>query len=260
VLVPPDPEAAFRGIRDAVERGDIPREQLDRSVRRILRAKARMGLFRRREVDLMAIPAEVGGRQRAQTALEVAARGLTLIKDERSSVPVVVRPEARVLYVSLVDYASGWREGAPARTLVAELRKRVTSLTAIEVSDRTPAAELDLVRALGRDAELVVIATFVRVAAYSGRIDLSAPQTALLEELAAVPSRPTVTLVFGNPYLALLAPKLPAVLVTYEFGDAVEEAAVQALFGEAPIGGKLPIELPGLFSIGHGLERARQVK
>ncbi|HEY7515731.1 MAG TPA: glycoside hydrolase family 3 N-terminal domain-containing protein, partial [Vicinamibacteria bacterium] len=257
VLVPPDPEAAFRGIRDAVERGDIPREQLDRSVRRILRAKARMGLFRRREVDLMAIPAEVGGRQRAQTALEVAARGLTLIKDERSSVPVVVRPEARVLYVSLVDYASGWREGAPARTLVAELRKRVTSLTAIEVSDRTPAAELDLVRALGRDAELVVIATFVRVAAYSGRIDLSAPQTALLEELAAVPSRPTVTLVFGNPYLALLAPKLPAVLVTYEFGDAAEEAAVQALFGEAPIGGKLPIELPGLFSIGHGLERAR---
>src|SRR5262245_52855657 len=90
VLVPPDPEAAFRGIRDAVERGDIPREQLDRSVQRILRAKARMGLSRRRDVDLMAIPAEVGGRRRAQTALDVAARGLTLVKDDRSSVPVVV--------------------------------------------------------------------------------------------------------------------------------------------------------------------------
>src|SRR5262245_23140044 len=235
VLVPPDPEAAFRGIREAVDRGEISREQLDRSVRRILRAKARLGLSRRRDVDLMAIPAEVGGRKRAQMALEVASRGLTLLKDERSSLPLKVRREARVLYVSLVDYASGWREGAPARTLLAELRKRCSAVTAVEVSDRTPASELDLVRALGRDAELVVVGTFVRVAAYSGRSDLSPAQIALLEELAVLPSRPAVTLVFGNPYLALLAPKLPAVLVTYEFGDAVEEAAVKALFGEAPI-------------------------
>ncbi len=131
-------------------------------------------------------------------------------------------------------------------------------MTAIEISDRTPVAELDLVRALGRDAELVVVGTFVRVAAYSGRIDLTPAQTALLEDLAAAPARPTVTLVFGNPYLALLAPKLPAVLLTYDFGDAAEEAAVKALFGESPVAGKLPIALPGLFSIGHGLERARR--
>jgi beta-N-acetylhexosaminidase len=128
-------------------------------------------------------------------------------------------------------------------------------LTAIEVSDRTSAAELDLVRALGRDAELVVVATFVRIAAYSGRIDLSPAQTALLEDLAASTSRPTVAIVFGNPYLGLLASKVPAVLLTYEFGDAIEEAAVKALFGEAPIGGKLPISLPGLYPIGHGLVR-----
>ena len=30
----------------------------------------------------------------------------------------------------------------------------------------------------------------------------------------------------------------------------------RALFGEAPIGGKLPVTLPGLFPAGHGLERA----
>jgi beta-N-acetylhexosaminidase len=257
VLVPPDPDAAFQGIRAAVERGDVPRDQLDRSVRRILRAKARLGLFRHREVDLMAVPAELGGRARAATALEVASRGVTLVKDERSAVPVSLRPEARVLYLSLVDSASGWREGAPARTLVAELRKRVPALTAVEISDRTPAAELDLVRALGRDAELVVVGTFVRVAAYAGRIDLGPAQTALLEDLAAAP-RPMVTLVLGNPYLALLSPKLPAVLLTFDFGDAAEEAAVKALFGESPVAGRLPIELPGLFPIGHGLERAQR--
>src|SRR5262245_17620112 len=255
LLVPPDPEAAFRGIRAAVERGEIAREDLDRSVRRILRAKARLGLARQREVDLMAIATELGGRHRARTALDIASRAITLLKDDGSTLPLALPSGARVLYVSLVDYASGWREGAPGRTLVAELKKRFPQATAVEVSDRTSAAELDLVRALGRNVELVVAAVFVRVAAGSGRIDIGAAQTALLEDLAAAPSRPTVAIVFGNPYVGLLAARGPAVLLTYEFGDAPEEAAVKALFGESPIGGKLPIALSGDYPLGHGLER-----
>ena len=31
---------------------------------------------------------------------------------------------------------------------------------------------------------------------------------------------------------------------------------MRALCGETPIGGKLPITLPGLFPVGHGLDRA----
>ncbi len=61
VLDPPDPEAALRGIREAVERGEIPREQVDRSVERILRAKARLGLHRARTVDVEAVPAGARG-------------------------------------------------------------------------------------------------------------------------------------------------------------------------------------------------------
>jgi len=90
-------------------------------------------------------------------------------------------------------------------------------------------------------------------------MDLSPAQQALLEELAADPGRPLVAVVFGNPYVAALAARLPAVLLTYDFGDAVEAAAVRALCGEAPIGGKLPITIPGLFAFGHGLERAATV-
>ena len=48
---------------------------------------------------------------------------------------------------------------------------------------------------------------------------------------------------------------MPAILLTYDLYDLPEAAAVRALAGEAPIGGKLPISLPGMFPIGHGLER-----
>jgi beta-N-acetylhexosaminidase len=46
-------------------------------------------------------------------------------------------------------------------------------------------------------------------------------------------------------------------LLTYDFSDHAEQSAVKALAGEIPIGGKLPISLPGLFSLGHGLTRGR---
>ncbi len=256
VLDPPDPDAALRGIREAVERGEIARVQLDRSVERLLRTKARLGLHRARTVDVEAVPAALGGRAHEAVAAEVAAKAITLVKDDRAEVPLRLPRNARVLVLSVVDYASGWREGAPGRVFVPEVKKRFPDATAIEVTDRTTAAEMDLIRALARHCDAVVAATYVRIAAGSGRLGLGEAQVALLEQLAADSARPLATVAFGSPYVGDLAPKVPAVLLTYEYGDAPEAAAVRAVCGEAPIGGKLPVTIPGLFPAGHGLDRA----
>jgi beta-N-acetylhexosaminidase len=256
VLDPPDPGAALRGIREAVERGEIPREQLDRSVERLLRAKARLGLHRVRTVDVEAVPAGLGGRARQAVAVEIAAKAVTLVKDDRGGVPLRLPGGSKVLLLSMVDYASGWREGAPGRVLIPELKKRFADLTAVEVSDRTTAAEMDLLRALARRSDAIVAATYVRIAAYSGRMGLGPSQLSLLEQVAADTAKPFVAVAFGSPYVGDVAAKVPAVLLTYDFGDAPEAAAVRALCGEAPISGKLPVTVPGLFPAGHGLERA----
>jgi beta-N-acetylhexosaminidase len=259
VLDPPDPEAALRGILEAVESGEIPRDQLDRSVERILTAKARLGLSKSRRVDVSAVPSLIGGRARAGLAREIAARAVTLVKDERGQVPLRLPASARVLLLSVIDYESGWREGAPGRVLLPELKRRFPDTTAVEVSDRTTAGEMDLLKALARRSDAVVAALQMRVAAYSGRMDLQPAQQALLEDIAADADRPFVAVAFGNPYVASIAPKLPALLLTYDFGDATEAAAVAALAGDAPIGGTLPISIPDLFPAGYGLVRAAVV-
>jgi beta-glucosidase-like glycosyl hydrolase len=260
VLDPPDPDAALRGIKQAVERGAIAKDALDRSVERILRAKAKLGLHRARTVDVEAVPTSVGGRAHEAVAVEIASRAITLLKDERGQVPLALPQKARVLLLSLVDSASGWREAAPGRVLIPELRKRLPGLTAVEVTDRTTASELDLLRAMARGADAVVAATFTRASDPNGKLGLSPGQQSLLESLARDESRrPLVAIALGSPYVGALGAKLPAVLVTYDIGDAPEAAAVRALCGEAPIGGRLPVSLPGLFPAGHGLDRAPRV-
>jgi beta-N-acetylhexosaminidase len=67
--------------------------------------------------------------------------------------------------------------------------------------------------------------------------------------------QPFVAAFFGNPYTPVFVPDIPAMLLTYDFSDYAETSAVKALAGEIPINGKLPIALPGLFPIGHGIQR-----
>jgi beta-N-acetylhexosaminidase len=256
VLHSPDDDGAFKAIKAAVESGEIDRAQLDASVERILRVKARLGLHRSRLVDLNSVETKIGGRAHEAVNAEICERAITLLKDERGQVPLKAGKDANVLYLSVVDYPSGWREAVPSRSFIPALKKRWPNTTAVEISDKTTPNELDMVKVLARRSDAVVASVFVRIASYSGRMDLSAPSIALLESLASNGQKPFVTVVFGNPYTAMALPKLPALLLTYEFSDAMETAAVRALAGEIAIGGKLPITLPEMFPFGHGLARA----
>jgi beta-glucosidase-like glycosyl hydrolase len=253
-----DPPAAFAGIKAAVDAGEIPGAQITVSARRILRAKARLGLHRTKLVRLDEVTQKVGGRANRGLAEIVSERSVTLLKDDRGAVPLRVPSDAAVLYLSVLDYPGGWAIAAPSRTMAPELRKRWPSLTAIEVSDDTTPAELDLIRATVPRYDAVVASVFVRANSGSGRMDLAPPVVSLLEAVgrrSRATNTPFVAVFFGNPYVATYLPELPAMLLTYDFYDLAERSAVRALSGEVAISGRLPIGLPGLFPVGHGLTR-----
>jgi beta-N-acetylhexosaminidase len=258
VLHSPNPVAAFNGIKAAVASGLISEQRLDESVTRILRAKASLGLHQKRTVDLETVSATVGGRAHLAVARDATERSITLVKDEGHHVPLAVPRDTPILYLSVVDYPSGWQIAAPGRTFVPELRKRWPQVTAIEVSDHTPVGDIDLVRSTAPRYGAIVAAVFVRATSGSGRLDLADSLVKLLKDLARTSQRtnvPFVTVFFGNPYVAAAAPELPAMMLTYDFYDLAEGSAVRALAGESAIAGRLPIALPGLFPVGHGLDR-----
>jgi beta-N-acetylhexosaminidase len=260
ILDSPDSAAAAAAIVAAVKAGDIPRAHIEQSARRILEAKARLGLHRVRAVNLEAVPLSVGGRMHDAVARAISERSITLIKDAPNSVPLPTAKTGKVLYLSVLDYPSGWRIAAPSRTVIPALKARWPNTEAVEISDRATPSELDLVRSMADDYDAVVAGIFVRASSGSGRLDLAPQVVRLLQDLSTASARqsqPFVAMFFGNPYTPMFVPAIPSMILTYDFSDYAEESAVRALAGEIAISGKLPIALPGLFPLGHGLLRGR---
>lgn len=75
----------------------------------------------------------------------------------------------------------------------------------------------------------------------------------LIDDLVAT-KKPVALVAMGNPYLLRNFPDVAAYMTTYSTVQPAEISAVKALFGEIPIGGKLPVTIPGFARYGDGIE------
>ena len=127
LLMPPYPDAALAGLVDAVESGRISPARIDDSVRRILRAKSRLGLVSQRTVDLNVINRNFGKPEFEARAADIADRGITLLRDDAHLIPVDATQARRVLLVAI----SGDADAYPGGDLEQEIRPRVDHLTVL---------------------------------------------------------------------------------------------------------------------------------
>ncbi len=249
LLQPSDPVAAVEAVVRAVESGRVSEERLDRSVRKLLEIKERLGLFGRRLVPLDSIPAAVGLRANLAVAADVAQRAIVLVRDSLGAVDSL---RARAQPVSLVLYGD---DASPAagRTFAAELRRLGREPIVVRLTPTSGPASYDSARGLLAAERPVVVAAAVRVSAWRGTLGLPDSLAAFIE--AASRARPTTLVSLGSPYLILQAPGVQGYLLAWGAGPLTETAAAAALAGRSPITGTLPIRLPPLYPLGHGLRR-----
>jgi len=252
VLYPPDVEKAFMGIKQAVEKGDITEERLNQSVRRVLAAKAQLGLDRNRLVDLERLPQMLGNSDHQKVAREIIENAITLVRDEKKSLPIKLTPEQNVLFITIVDNAEGWRDGVPGRAFLTELMKRHQKTTSVYLSDKTSPAEFEMVRKIASLSDVIIVNGFIRVSSFKGSIDMTEGEINLLRHLSRL-DKPFALVLYGSPYLISFVPELPSYILAYEYYPAAEEAALRAVLGEIPFRGRLPVELPGFYDIGHSV-------
>jgi len=236
-------------VERAVGRGDLTVERIDRSVRKVLAAKAALGLHRERTVDLDRIPEVVGGRAHAALAEEIAARSITAARDRDRLLPIDpgrVRRILSIVYTDDYDPLAG-------RAFHAELAERLAGVEVevVRLDGRTRPEVLDSLLATAAAADLALVSTFLRVAAWRGEAAVAEPVAAFVERLAA--QRPTVVTAFGNPYVVTRFPGAGTHVLAWGQEEVTQRAAARALAGAQPITGVLPISIPPLHTTGAGL-------
>jgi beta-N-acetylhexosaminidase len=275
LLIPADFPASYNAMVQAVQSGEISGERLDRSVLKILKAKASLGLQDARMVDVRQIATAVAEPANLAFGQQVANDAVTLVRDNskvlplksllnqqgtgKAALPYTTQEETHnqvvaVLFSDDVRTESG-------RVFAREFRARIPDAHILYVDPRIAAAMSDEVLKTIDEAKTVVAAVYV--VPTGGKIGntVAIPDATgtLLQQLLDHAAAKTVVVAMGNPYLAAGFPKIENYMCTFSNASVSEIAAVKGLFGEIAIRGHLPVSIPNIAARGSGIERTVQV-
>jgi beta-N-acetylhexosaminidase len=247
LLIPANPEQAIAGVTAAVRSGRITRRRLEDSVARVLDAKLRLGLTKRRTVDVEAVGDVISEPRTFDIAQRVANEAVTLLKNEKTAVPLATPSRA------CLSVLTGGRYSQYGREMMREFRESAPGMKISVFDSTTPAVELQ--HAAQEDASCTanVVAAFAGPSAYKGNVALPEELAAFVNTLTQG-SAPVVMVALGNPYLLRSFPTVSAYLATFSTTSTSETAAVRALLGQIPITGHTPVSIPGFAAVGDGLQ------
>ena len=259
VMLPFDYKSFIKNVTSAVRRGDIAQSRIDDAVRRVLRAKFEMGLFDGPRMP--PIPESVGSDAHRSLAREAVAESLVLLKNETAVLPI----SSHVTHIRVAGSSAdnvGRQMGAwtvewqgvdgnwvPGGTsILAGIRARARAGDGVEVeydSNGTFASSTALA-----DIGIAVVgeAPYAEGWGDSENLTLSDADRAAIARLKAVSKKVVVVVVSGRPLMitdeilswdATVAAWLPG-----SEGAGVADA----LFGDKPFRGKLPLPWPARMS------------
>ena len=159
----------------------------------------------------------------------LAAQSITLLRDDARLVPL--DPEAHPFVFETPALAG-------LGALLGE--------TAMSIGEQPTHAEIRLAAGLASQGRPVLVGV--------ADVKRNPTQVDLVDALVKT-GAPVIVVALRDPYDLLAMPAGPTLLATYGSPPPSLRALKAVLRGESPIGGRLPVELTGLFPIGIGLTR-----
>ncbi|MFD1036186.1 glycoside hydrolase family 3 N-terminal domain-containing protein [Sphingomonas hankookensis] len=275
----PDAEG-WSTLAQMVKSGQVPQEQVDNAVRRILTMKFQMGLFENPYADARTAEAKTATPDAIALAREAAIRSVVLLKNQNNLLPLDPARVGKMLVVGthardtpiggysdvprhVVSVLEGMQQAAQGRFSVdyAEgvrlTRSRQWAADKVELvppAENAPLIEEAVRKAAQADTILLVLGQNEQLSreawadAHLGdrqKLDLIGEQNELARRLFATGKPVVVVLLNGGPLAATyLDATAPAIVEGWYLGQETGNAVADIVLGRANPGGKLPVSVP----------------
>ena len=253
----------------SVREGKVPMSLIDRSVRRILKQKFRLGLFEKPLVDPERAVQTVHQPEHQDLALQAAREAIVLLKNEKKLLPLrkslrsiaVIGPNADDPRNQLGDYIPTTIPQHIVTVLegIKQIVSPDTKVTYVKGCDVTGGRLDEIARAreaaANADVAIVVVGESERraegVAPTDGEgydaatLELTGMQEELVKAVHATGTPTVVVLINGRPLaVRWIAQHVPAIVEAWLPGEQGGKAVAEILFGDVNPSGRLSVTVP----------------
>ena len=261
-------DAIIDGVEKAVNDGEIQESRLDDAVTRILTLKENKGILDWKESNysLEKALATVGSDENKAKEREIAAKAVTVVKNENNALPLNVTKKSKVLLVAAENNQRSLMKYGAERAKNAGLIPDGAEVKVTRYMDRTLASDATVINADGSTYTssmtdlLDWCDTLVVVSDNNNYTGTPYNLVDYVEKADA--SKTTVVISANKPYDVQMYPNADAIMAVYgSKGDPTEQliggatgstsaygpnitAGVEVAFGVFGASGKLPVSIP----------------
>ncbi|MFD2518582.1 glycoside hydrolase family 3 N-terminal domain-containing protein [Salinimicrobium flavum] len=238
LLMSKDVPLASEKIIEAYHEGLITEERLKHSVRKILYAKYKAGLYDLEPVNTAYLYEDLNSIKNEVLAHELYENAMTVIKNDRSTIPVRDLERSKIAYVSFGE-ASG--------DVFYEHLNRYTQV------DTVTAETLDVLLNKLESYNLVILGYHQSDESPWAKFRMSQKEQAWLYEIAR--KNKVILNIFTRPYTLLdlnSTGNFEGIQIAYQNNKLAQEKAAQVIFGAIEAKGKLPVSAGEDFPQGTG--------
>ena len=242
LLLPNDIDQAFKTIKARVAEGALDSARIIQSVRRILRAKYRMGLHDYQPVSEYGVKLALNSADALSLKHTLIENALTLARDEHDLVPMLNHN------VKVASLSIGSEHLSHFQVMINEYEEIPRHLAPKDID---PVLKTELLHKLTPYDQVIV--SLHDMSQYA-RNNFGLKQSAIDFIRALNKQTKIVLMVFGNPYSLKYFDEIGTIAVCYDDDRLTQNLAAQALFGATGFKGRLPVTATEISAFGMGID------
>jgi beta-N-acetylhexosaminidase len=239
LLFPEDVPLAIDKFVNAYNDSIISEKRLEKSVKKILKYKFKIGLNHYQSIDTDNLYNDLNKSENNALQYQLYENATTVLKNTNQILPIKSLTNNKIAYVKLGD---------DTNTSFISTLKKYTEITEVREENTT------ILNEKLKAFNLVIIGYHKSDKAWKKQ-DLSDQEIALIQEIAK--NNVVILDFFVKPYTLLQIPdfeNIEGLIMSYQNADIAQIVSAEMIFGAISAKGKLPVSIGSNFKVGAGLE------